>query len=225
MAEVISWRPTQSSSILEKVIPVLLEGGVIVYPTETVYGLGGLVRYDIVERIRKIKKRPSSLGFILLMPSIRHVLNWTYAGQHSRILRLAQAFWPGPLTLVVKASKHVPHFACTDDGTIALRISPHRFCQELLQRIQAPIISTSANIHGHPPARTVQEAIEMLKDVDVFIDGGKLTAGRPSTVLRLQDPSPVILRQGPISADAIERILHVPVIREAPEVGENEVRS
>ncbi len=213
MADIISWRPSEASSILDRVVAVLMEGGMIIYPTETVYGVGGLVREDVVRQVRELKRRPEHLGMIVLMPSIRHVLRWAVTTQHPRILRLAQAFWPGPLTLVVRATRHVPPYIRLDDGTVAMRISPHRFCQALLQRLQAPLISTSANIHGHPPARSAREALAMLEGVALCIDGGLLSAGRPSTVLRLQDPSPVILRQGPITAEAIERVLHVPIIR------------
>lgn len=211
MTQTFLWHPARADETLDPIIPLLLDGAVIIYPTETVYGLGGIVREDVVTKITRIKGRPTEFGLILLMPSIRHVLQWAEPYQHPRLLRLAQAFWPGPLTIVISASHSVPEFILREDHTLAVRISSHRFCLALIQKLQQPFISTSANLHGEPPARKASEALRALPGVNICVDGGTLSAGRPSTILSLASESPRILRSGPISRENIEKVLHIPV--------------
>ena len=211
MTMILPWHPDRVRETLDRIVPLLRNGAVMVYPTETVYGLGGVASRDVVDRIYRIKRRPPEHGLIFLMPSIRHVLLWSEAVQHARILRLARAFWPGPLTLVLVASRQADPEILRSDGTLAVRISSHFFCQAVVQRLQRPVITTSANLHGMPPARTVQEAVHALEGVDFGIDGGVLSAGRPSTILHIADDPPRILRRGPVSRRMIERVLHAPV--------------
>ncbi len=208
----IVWQPERAREIIPEVITLLEKKKVMAYPTETVYGLGGLVDPAVYENIARIKQRPSGKGFILLMPSIRFVFDWTDSKSHSRILQLARAFWPGPLTVVAHAQAHVPSFVRASDGSIAFRISSHSFCQALLRMLQKPIISTSVNITGEQPARSIHACRAIFPNLGLYIDGGVLPGGTPSTIISLTEDQPILLRKGPISKNDIESVLHTEVL-------------
>ncbi len=183
-------------------------GGVVVYPTETVYGLGADPFNPVAfERIFSLKGRESEKGLILLIRGSQD-LDALVADIPRAAEFLMDAFWPGPLTLVFPASPSLPDHLLGFTSTIALRVSDAHVASSLLQHAGGPITSTSANHSGLSPARSAQEAANALGgDVDLILDGGSAPDSRPSTLVDVSLPHPRILRPGRIAESKINRVL------------------
>lgn len=186
---------------------VLADGGVVAYPTDTVYGLGADARNEAaVARVFDIKERPQDSPLPLLMGDISQVP--TFAKELTPRTRcLAERFWPGALTLVVPAT---PPFspALVQDGFVGLRIPNDPFCLRLIERFGSPITGTSANLTGGAPSMSGDDVRKQLgKSVDYILDAGRAGGGLPSTVVQVTDDEVTILRQGAIPADAIHAAL------------------
>jgi L-threonylcarbamoyladenylate synthase len=191
---------------IDKGVNILQKGGVIAFPTDTVYGLGADVFNAVaVERIYEIKNRPKHLQLPLLIADIEQLT--VLADPIPKIAKLlARHFWPGGLTLVLPKTVSVPaHVA--PGPTIAVRIPDHPVCMALIQRLGNPIIGTSANISSQPAALTAQEVRQQLGErIDFIINGGKCPGGKESTVVDITDESLTILRQGIIPSGEIDKI-------------------
>lgn len=185
-------------------------GGVVVYPTETVYGLGADPFNPVAfERIFSLKGRETEKGLILLIRG-RRDLDILVADIPRNAEALMDAFWPGPLTLVFHASPSLPDHLLGFKSTIALRVSDAPIASALLRLVGGPITSTSANLSGQPPARSAGEALDDLgRNVDLILDGGTAPDSRPSTLIDVSIPHPRILRPGPIDETDINRVLRL----------------
>lgn len=183
-------------------------GGVIAYPTETVYGLGAdPFNPSAFNRIFALKGRESEKGLILLIRG-RRDLDALVEDISRAAEVLMEAFWPGPLTLVFPASPHLPNHLLGSTSTIALRISDAPVASSLLQYVGGTLTSTSANRSGRPPARNAREALDDLgSDVDLILDGGTARDPRPSTLVDVSVPQPQILRPGRIAESEISKVL------------------
>lgn len=184
----------------------LRAGGIVAYPTETVYGLGCALRDQALRRLAAFKgDRP----FLLLIaaPDDAQGLEWTPAAR-----RLAERFWPGPLTLALDARPgFYPPQVVGPDGAVAVRHSPHPAVADLIEASGGPVTSTSANAPGAPPARSAPEAAAVAGAIEgsLVLDGGDLPPGSPSTIVRC-GPGPVrIVREGVIGRDAIQAHVEV----------------
>lgn len=187
----------------------LAGGGIIAYPTETVYGLGCVLRADALEALARFKgPRP----FLLLIrgPEDAPGLRWTEDAR-----RLAEAFWPGPLTLALTAEGDTyPPQVLGPDGGVAVRVSPHPAIPDLLAAAGGPVTSTSANEPGRPPARDGESAAAVAAAVaaeggDVLVlDGGRLPEARPSTIVRCEQTNR-LLREGAVGRSEIERVVRL----------------
>ena len=190
---------------------ILFEGGVIAYPTETVYGLGCLAfERAPVERIRALKGSRTGRPFILVIPSHRSVDRLVKVSDETGIL--IERFWPGPLTLVLEALEEVPAFLLGEDRTLAVRLSSSPFVQNLLARVKQPLVSTSANPEGLPPPSGPGDVIRYFEDhdqqIDLLVESSPGTmAGVASTVVSVIEREVSVLREGPITADDILRAL------------------
>lgn len=191
---------------IEKGVSILKKGGVIAFPTDTVYGLGADAFNSMaVERIYEIKDRSKSHRFPLLIADVKQLtalaepipeLAWFLAAQ----------FWPGGVTLVLPKKDSVPTYL-SSGSTIAVRAPNHPTCLTLLEHLARPLIGTSANISGQRPALTADEVRQQLGGrIDLVIDGGKCPGGKESTVLDITREPPVVLRQGIIPSDDIDRV-------------------
>ena len=183
-------------------------GGVVVYPTETVYGIGvDPFNTAAVQRVFTIKERDLSKGMILLLRD-EGDLSLLVESVTPDARHLMRAFWPGPLTLVFAARPELLPALLGGRSTVAVRVSDNVVCRELTDRAGGAITSTSANRSGCPPALSAAEAVAGLgPDVDVVLDGGEATDPRPSTVVDMTTNPPTVLREGRISTSDIERLL------------------
>ncbi len=191
---------------IEKGVSILKKGGVIAFPTDTVYGLGAdAFNCMAVERIYEIKDRSKSHRFPLLIADVKQL---TALAEPIPELAwfLARRFWPGGVTLVLSRKMSVPAYLASG-STIALRVPNHPACLTLLKHLARPLVGTSANISGQPPALTADEVRQRLGErIDFIIDGGKCPGGKESTVLDITREPPVVLRQGIIPSHDIDRV-------------------
>jgi len=193
-------------SAIPHAVDVLQHGGLVAFPTDTVYGLAALpFRNEFIERLFSAKGRNNTRAIAVLIgdyPDLKKVV----AKFDENALRLAKRFWPGPLTLVVPKLPNLPE-VLSNDATIGVRMPDHPVALALLRRI-GPLAVTSANISGQENANTAEEVLRQLNGrVHLILDGGKTEGGVPSTVVDCISGSMSILRQGPITPEAIKAAL------------------
>lgn len=208
MARILSIDPENPDfDSLEETSRVLAAGGVLAYPTETLYGLGvDAFREDALEKLFALKGRPQGMpvsvlvrGPEMLLAVVREVPAAAWA--------LLDTFLPGPLTLVLSARPGLPE-RVTVGGKVGVRMSPHPVAALLMQAYPRPITSTSANPSGFPAARTAAEVVAYFPaGLDIVLDGGPAVAGVGSTVVDLTGPELRILREGAIRKDEIARVV------------------
>jgi len=185
---------------LARAVEVIVHGGVIAFPTDTVYGLGcDLFNTGAVERIYAIKGRPARLPLIAMFAEIEQ---WPRVA--AALPKMARVFmdrwWPGPLTLIVPARADIPARVLGGGTTIGMRIPDFAVARQLLRLVDRPLATTSANRSGRPAGCTANEVAESLGDaVDLILDGGPSPQGVASTVVDCTTDPPRVLREGPIT--------------------------
>ena len=207
---------------LTEAAQLLHQGKLVAFPTETVYGLGGLAENpEAVRAIFAAKGRPSTDPLILHLPgpdlSQASADGWIASPIPEAALRLAKAFWPGPLTLILRRGPKVSPEMTAGLDTVAVRCPAHPAAQELLRRVGAPLAAPSANRFGRI-SPTDAEAVrqELGGTIPLILDGGPCPLGLESTVVNLVCPSPEILRPGTITPDQLAKVLgQKPVFRQA----------
>lgn len=184
--------------VIREAAGVLRRGGLVAFPTETVYGLGAnLDDPQTIQELYQVKQRPFEKQVTLHVAEVsdveRYQVEIPEVGR-----RLMQRFWPGPLTLV---------FRRADGSTLGFRMPRHPVALALLKAAAVPVVAPSANLSGHPSPRTAQEVLRDLQDrIDLVLDAGPTPLGEESTVLDLSGDNPRVLRRG-AAADEIERAL------------------
>jgi L-threonylcarbamoyladenylate synthase len=202
MGKVIKINPTRiKSSVLRQATEVIRRGGVILYPTDTIYGLGcDALHVKAVERIYKIKQRSENNPALVLVNNVT-MLNELVDEITPLAGRLIKMFWPGPLTMIFKASRHIHQSLISKDGKIGIRIPKNKFCLRLIAECEAPLLSTSANISGSKTITTVDTLEKVFASrVDLFLDAGDLESTLPSTVVDVSGDRLVVIREGAISS-------------------------
>ncbi len=199
-----------SSSVREQVekgVSILKQGGVVVFPTDTVYGLGASIGISsAVERVYRIKERPRDMALPLLLANVSQIDEVARSVPPPARL-LADKFLPGALTLVLFKSESVSDIVTGNNKTVAVRIPAHPIPTALVRGVGTPVVGTSANLSGQPSALTTEEAQAQLGDkVDLIIDGGRCPGGKESTIVDLTGETPVILREGAISREELRQI-------------------
>ena len=191
-----------NAEVMNLAATVLRDGGVVVFPTETVYGIGASATscfgpHEIVD----IKARPLNKPLPWLVEN-EDALDRYGVDVPEYAHRLAARFWPGALTLVVKASDIVGKDFRDERGTVALRSPDHEVVQELIRAAGCAIITTSANTAGEPAPGKFEEIEErIIAAADLTLDGGETRHGVPSTIIDCTGPEPVILREGAIDTE------------------------
>lgn len=193
---------------IEQVADVLQHGGIIGYPTETVYGLGGDgLNENVIEQIYRLKGRSSQSPFPLLISRPEDVNRFTQTISPKASILMKQ-FWPGPLTLVFDASPSLPSLLVGRDCKVGLRVSADPICAAIFMKFGNPLISTSANLAGESPAQSASQIFEYFNNqLDLILDGGERKSGVPSTVIDVSRVSLRIIREGLISKDRIEKVI------------------
>jgi L-threonylcarbamoyladenylate synthase len=187
---------------------IIAGGGVVVYPTETFYGLGGHPRLpEAVERIYAIKGRARGKPLPLIAADCAAV-QLVAAAWPAVAERLARDFWPGPLTLVVAASPWVPAALHAQTGKVAVRVSSHAAAQRLAALVGGLVIATSANRSGAPACRSPEDLPDaLLSRTDGVLHGGLTAGGRPSTVIDVTTTPARLVRAGAIAREQLEQYL------------------
>ncbi|MBS7644285.1 threonylcarbamoyl-AMP synthase [Candidatus Bathyarchaeota archaeon] len=188
-------------------------GGIVIYPTDTVYGLGcDPFNVNAVAKLIKVKgDRRKPLPILCQsIPDVKRIAHFTEEAQ-----RLADAFWPGPLTLVLKRKPVVPDIITTGLDTVGVRIPRHEVALKLIGHSGGCLIGTSANISGQKSPITAEEITQIGSQVDIIIDAGATPLKKESTVIDLTAKTPRFLRIGPVSAEAIANILGIKINKDA----------
>lgn len=188
-------------------VEVLKKGGLVAYPTDTVYGLGAdPLNEKAVSRIYQVKNRPRNLPLPLLLADKSDLLKVALIVPEIA-WQLIEQFWPGGLTLVVKKNVWVPANITAGGDTVAVRIPDHPVTIALIRGLGNPIVGTSANLSGKPSPVTAEEVSKQLGNkVDLIVDGGRCPGGIESTVVDVSTAFPTIVREGAIPREDITKV-------------------
>jgi L-threonylcarbamoyladenylate synthase len=200
----------KNPEIIGKAMRVIQRNGSLVYPTDTVYGLGvNALRAHCLERLFKIKKRPETKPVPVIIRDIEMAKKLAFVDK--RIEKVLEAVWPGPITVILEKRQIVPDILTAGKRTIGLRIADCKFTRILMANLEEPITATSANFSGEPPLNSAKEIIEIFDKAyprpDLILDAGQLPDSLPSTVLDLTGQRPKILRVGPASKKELLKFL------------------
>ena len=187
---------------------ILRRGGLVAFPTETVYGLGAdALNVAAVRRIFEAKGRPAEDPLIVHVHDI-HALRALTDDRPDTVDALASRFWPGPLTMVLRRSRLVPPEVTAGLETVAVRIPAHPIALALIAAAAIPVAAPSANLFSRPSPTRARHVLEDLDGrLDLVIDGGSTTVGVESTVIDLTAPTPTILRPGAVTVEMIREVL------------------
>ncbi|MBF5043851.1 threonylcarbamoyl-AMP synthase [Aggregicoccus sp. 17bor-14] len=193
-------------------VDLLRHGGVVALPTETVYGLAANAEDELaVRRVFAIKGRPATHPLIVHLPDAAALPLWAREVPDTA-RRLAEAFWPGPLTLVLKRTPRATDAVTGGQDTVALRVPRHPVARAVLSALGGGLAAPSANRFGRvSPTTAAHVQADLGGDVDLVLDGGPCEVGLESTIVDLTGEAPAILRPGGLAAEALERVLGRPV--------------
>ncbi|MDG1571079.1 L-threonylcarbamoyladenylate synthase [Robiginitalea sp. M366] len=192
---------------LDQAAACIREGKVVAFPTETVYGLGANALDPMAAaRIFELKERPAFDPLIVHIADLSQLQLLT-PSKDPRLTRLAEAFWPGPLTVVVPKTERVPDLVTSGLPTVGVRMPDHPMAQELIRRSGCPIAAPSANKFGRISPTAAQHVTRHMPEVDFVLDGGETRVGIESTIIALRPDGYVILRPGAITREDLNRIL------------------
>lgn len=194
--------------IIEQAAHILQQGGLVAFPTETVYGLGGNgLDAAACEKIYAAKGRPSDNPLILHI-SQRSELNQIVSYVPEMAEKMMKAFWPGPITLIFPKSDCVPMEVTGGLHTVAVRFPSHPVAQALIRKAGLPIAAPSANTSGKPsPTRASHVAFDLTGKIDMILDGGATEVGLESTILDVSGEEAILLRPGAITKEMIEKVI------------------
>lgn len=201
------------SDAIDRALAALNAGELVVYPTETFYGLGADASSPrALERLFAIKRREPDKPVALIVADLA-MARQIVAEIPAAALRLAHKFWPGPLTIILPARSGIHAALLGRDGGVGLRVSSHPIAHELVRRLGRPLTATSANLAGEPPADSIEQARAAFGDkIAVYLEGGRLGLTAASTVVAFDGSRPNVLRVGPISEAQIAAALNSEVV-------------
>lgn len=188
---------------------VIRRGGLVALPTDTLYGLGvDAFNEEAISQVYKVKKRERKKPLSILISKEEELRDLvTEIAESAKVLM--KKFWPGPLTLILPASKKMSKLLTANSGTVGVRVPDNKIALALTRESRVPITSPSANISGHPGPRSCEDVLNQLGGkIDLVIDGGPSNSGLPSTVVDIREGSLNILREGKISKTTLEAILN-----------------
>jgi len=188
---------------IQKAARIVKNGGLVVYPTDTVYGLGCNPFNDsAIERVFKVKGERKQKPLPILASDITFIEKIAHIDERAR--KIAEKHWPGPLTLVVPRKPALPSIVTCSLPSVGVRIPNHKVAIQLICLCNGLLVGTSANKTGEKPPKTPQEATKQLGDkVDIVLNGGPTPLNQESTIIDLTQKKPKTLREGPIKLDTI----------------------
>ena len=207
--------PSDVQQQVETGISILRQGGIVAFPTDTVYGLGaGASIPQAVERVYQVKERPQNMALPLLLSHTSQISEVAeFVPQVAWLL--ADKFLPGALTIVLYKAKSVLDIITAGGKTVAVRVPAHPVPVALAQGLGAPVVGTSANLSGKPSALNAGEVYSQFGDsIDLVIDGGRCPGGKESTIVDVTGEVPVVLREGAISMEELQQVCGEIVFRE-----------
>ena len=186
---------------IKKASQIINEGGIVVFPTDTVYGIGcNPYNINAVKKIYKIKSRDMSKSFPVLVYSKELAEQIAHFNKYTR--KIVDKFWPGPLTVILKITDDKLKKSLNLNNKIAIRIPNHKCTLDLLEKCNF-IVGTSANVSGEPSFTNSDECFNKIKDYDVFVDGGTITSKGESTIIEIINDEIKIIREGSLSKEEI----------------------
>jgi L-threonylcarbamoyladenylate synthase len=193
---------------VEVAVEAARRGDLLLFPTDTVYGLGGLAFSGrVLEKLRKVKPERAEKPTAILIDGMIRMSQCAGDVPSPRIVALAEAFWPGPLTMIWKVSNAIPQEFHTPDHSLGYRVPGHPFLLEVLRELESPLWATSANLPGQRPPKMYNEVSRQVLDAcDVTFRTAKLLAGKASTVVDVRGREPVVVRESAISEEEIKRV-------------------
>ena len=196
------------SGDIRRIIRVLRRGGLIVFPTDTFYGLGGDgLSPTAIRRVYDLKSRQANKPLLVLVSDLNMVRRLA-RDIPAVFWKIAEEFWPGPLTIALRASAVVPRELCGGGDSLAMRLPAVAWLRDLVRKAEAPLIATSANISGNKEIVAPEAALELFSGkVDMIVDGGRTPGGVSSTVLDLKAGRARILRPGAVPEDRLKKYL------------------
>lgn len=200
--------PANDKTAIERAVKLLRMGEAIAFPTDTVYGIGAHgLNERAIEKLFEAKNRSRERAIPFLLATVKDLSQ--VAREIPRDVRvLAEKFWPGALTLVVRAHRRVPKILIAHGDTVAVRVPNHEITREIIRRLGAPLAATSANLSSQPDPATADQVVTYLNErIPLVLDGGPTPGNIPSTVLDLTTDPPIVRRVGAIAAEEIELVL------------------
>ena len=206
--KVFDWQNEIKENELNESVEVLKKGGIVIFPTETVYGIGtNALCESSVKRIYEVKERPDEKPLSIMVSNKDEISKYAII-ENEIEKKIIDSFMPGPITIILKKKEGVFDYISSGKDTIGIRIPNNNIMLKLLQKAEIPIVAPSANISGRPSGIIFEN---ILKDfsgkVDVAINGGKCEISEPSTIVQIIDNEPIILREGKISLDEIKMVI------------------
>lgn len=195
---------------LENISARLKKGEIIIYPTDTVYGVGGVLKEDTLRKIYEAKTRSFSSPLIGLVSSLEKVDEIAVISDEHRekVSKLIEKFWPGGLTIILKKKENVPSIMVSNGETVGVRMPNHKLALDIIKSAGGVLATTSANISGEKTPSSFEELSPVFKNrVDIVIDGGECPIGTASTIIDMSKSKISILREGSISKEEIENII------------------
>lgn len=213
----------KDKEILQQAAKIIKRGGLVAFPTETVYGLGadGL-KEEAAKKIYAAKGRPSDNPLILHIAE-RSQLEQIVKRIPQKAERLMEAFWPGPLTIIFEKSENVPYTTTGGLDTVAVRMPNHAEALAFLKEVQTPVAAPSANTSGRPSPTKAEHVLEdMQGKIEMILDGGEVGIGIESTIIDITSAIPMILRPGFVTQEMLEEVIGKVMIDPAVQGGVKE---
>jgi len=189
---------------IEKATEIIYQGGIVIFPTDTVYGIGcNPYNKEAVKKIYEIKSRDVSKSFPILAYSKKMVEKIAFFDEFSE--KIAERFWPGPLTIILKSTDENLKNSLNVTDKIAIRVPDHKCTLELLKKCNF-LVGTSANISGQSSFTNPDECFRNIQNYDIFVNGGTITSKAESTIIEIENEKIKIIREGSLSKEEILRL-------------------
>lgn len=191
---------------LDKVAKILNKAGIVIFPTETVFGIGCLLtKTDSIEKLYQIKQRDLNKPSLVLVKDLSQAKDWVSFNRNAE--KLADYFWPGPLTISLPVKRNVSKLVLGPSDTLGVRVSSHPFLTALLPLLEAPLLAPSANLQGQKPPSAYSEIDKKLISLVDYVVDIAPEAKKPSTIVTFDQEKYNVLREGDISSEAINKVL------------------